>query len=58
MFKKEEDPLSEEVYHILNKLFFDVDSYCEDPVLRDEDDLADDQLVACAWISLEKLTAN
>jgi hypothetical protein len=56
MFKAETSHLSENVYGVLNNLFLDVDAYCEDPQLRDEEDLNDIQLLASAKTSLERLT--
>ena len=55
VFKKETDQLPEYVYDALNKLFSDVDSYCADPGLRDDEDLDDNELLACAKEALESL---
>ena len=55
MFKHESNELPEHVYEVLNGLFSDVDAYCGDPYLRDEDDLDDDQLIECAKAALERL---
>ena len=55
MFKKETEILPENTYDVLNNLFLDVESYCGDPNLRDEDDLDDKDLLASAKKALEKL---
>ena len=56
VFKNEEETLPEEVYNILNVLFLDVDAYCEDAGLRDEEDLSQEALIASAKRALKKLT--
>lgn len=55
MFKNESDQFPEHVYDVLNKLFSDVDTYCDDPDLRDEEDLDDEALLVCAKEALESL---
>lgn len=55
MFKNEEDQFPEHVYDALNKLFSDVDCYCGDPDLRDDEDLDDEELLGCAKQALESL---
>ena len=55
IFKNESNQLPEHVYNILNKLFSNVDSYCDDPNLRDEEDLDDEALLVCAKEALENL---
>jgi len=55
MFKNESSEFSEDVYDALNKLFTDVDSYCGDPVLRDDEDLTDEELLGSAKDVLNKL---
>ena len=56
MFKNETDILPEDVYDVLNNLFLDVDAYCGDPELRDDEDLDDEDLVSSAKEALKKLT--
>ena len=56
MFKNESGILPEDVYDVLNNLFLDVDAYCGDAELRDDEDLDDDGLVASAKEALKKLT--
>ena len=41
---------------VLTSFFTDIDAYCGDPSLRDEDDLDDDQLLVSAKNALEQLT--
>ena len=55
MFKNETNQFPESVYDVLNKLFSDVDSYCGDPDLRDDEDLGDEELLDCAKEALERL---
>lgn len=55
MFKNETYLFSEEVFQVLNRLFTDVDAYCDDDELCDEDDLNDEQLYSCAEQALEHL---
>ena len=54
-FKKETETFPEEIYDILNNLFSDVDAYCEDPDLRDDEDLDEDELLISAKKALEEL---
>lgn len=55
MFKNEADHFPEHVYDALNKLFSDVDCYCGDPHLRDDEDLDDEELLGSAKQALESL---
>lgn len=55
MFKNEPSIFPEDIYEILNNLFIDVDAYCEDESLRDDNDLDDEGLLASAKIALDKL---
>lgn len=55
MFRNETDQFPEHVYKVLNKLFTDVDSYCGDPDLRDDEDLDDGGLQSCAKEALTRL---
>jgi hypothetical protein len=56
MFKSEKEKFPENVYEVLNNLFLDVDAYCGDPSLRDEEDLDDEGLRVSAKEALKKLT--
>ncbi len=55
LFKNETESFSEDTYDVLNNLFSDADAYCEDPSLRDDEDLNDDELLASVKKALEKL---
>jgi len=55
MFKNESETLPEKTYAALNELFLDVDAYCSDPALRDEEDLDDQELLERAKQALAKL---
>ena len=55
MFKDESEILPETNYAALNELFLDVDAYCSDPDLRDEEDLDDQELLERAKQALTKL---
>ena len=46
---------SEVEYLVLDKLFSDVEEFCSDPDLRDENDLDENQLRDQAQIALDKL---
>jgi len=56
MFKNESRELPEDIYNVLNGLFSDVDAYCGDPELRDDDDLGDEELLGSARDALKKLS--
>lgn len=55
MFKDEERELPEDIYNVLNGLFCDVDAYCGDSELRDNDDLSDEELLNIAKDALKNL---
>lgn len=55
MFKNESEMLPEKTYAVLNELFHDVDAYCSDPSLRDEDDLDEHELLKRAEEALTRL---
>ena len=55
MFKNEVYTFPENTYQTLNSLFVDVDAYCDDPTLRDADDLNADQLLESAINALDSL---
>jgi len=54
-FKNEDFGFDQDVYEILNFLFSDVDAYCSDPDLRDNDDLDEEQLLNSAKKALIEL---
>jgi len=56
IFKDEANEVPEDIYDVLNGLFSDVDAYCGDPELRDDDDLGDEELLSSAKEALKKLT--
>ena len=53
IFKNEEKVLPEDVFEVLNELFTDVDSFCSDPELRDDEDLDDAELLNRAEVALK-----
>ncbi|WP_110661602.1 colicin immunity domain-containing protein [Salinicola socius] len=55
IFKNESEMLPQTSYDALNELFLDVDAYCNDPGLRDEEDLDDCELLESAKKALAKL---
>jgi len=55
LFKTDNERRVESVYNILDKLFADVDAFCADPELRDEDDIDEDELRRKCKDALEKL---
>ena len=55
MFKNESSIFPEDIYDVLNNLFIDVDAYCGDESLRDDNDLDDKGLLASAKVALDKL---
>lgn len=55
LFKNDPALGPDEVFLVLNKLFTDVDAFCDNPDLRDEDDLNEEQLRQCSVDALEKL---
>lgn len=56
MFKDEKEEFPEDVYDVLNNLFSDVDAFCGDPSIRDEEDLDEEGLIASVKEALKKLT--
>lgn len=55
VFKNEVNTLPNDAFVVLNKLFLDVDEYCGDPTLRDDEDLDDEMLMSSAKEALKKL---
>mgnify|MGYP001328866952 CR=1 FL=1 len=58
IFKNESVKLSDEIYFILNDLFIDVDAFCDDIDLRDEEDLDEEALRDSVQLNLKKLKAK
>lgn len=54
-FKSDPTLRPQEVFLVLDKLFGDVDAFCAEPNLRDEDDLDEDQLRQYSVDALQKL---
>ena len=57
-FKGEKSHIDEPYFSALNDLFFDVDSYCDDPSLRDDGDIDGDELRGRARATLKVLWRN
>jgi Bacterial self-protective colicin-like immunity len=57
MFQEDPTMRPEAEYSILDRLFADVDTFCDDPDLRDIDDLDEKQLRACARTALGRIRA-
>jgi len=55
MVKQEQKIFGDEIYKIIGTLFSDVDAYCGDPELIDEDDIDEEELLERAKISLKQL---
>jgi hypothetical protein len=56
-FKADETNWNENVFNILDELFFAVDSFCADAILRDKDDFDEDQLRNAAQTALKQIRA-
>lgn len=56
LFKNEEKMFAQEVFETLHLLFTDVDAYCSDSELREEENLDDVELLHCAELALERLS--
>ena len=56
MFKNESREIPDDIYDVLNDLFSDLDVYCGDPDLRDDEDLDESALLSSAEEALRKLT--
>ena len=55
MVKEERIIFDDDIYEIIGTLFSDVDSYCGDSELRDDDDIDEIELFSRAKLSLKKL---
>ena len=61
LFREEKGTRSESEFQILNPLFLDVDAFCNDPELMDENDIGEEELrkqCKTALEKLQKLTVN
>jgi hypothetical protein len=47
--------MPEKVEEVVDNLFYDVDAFVEDPALRDEDDIDEEQLRESAQVALKAL---
>jgi len=56
-FKADADPFTEPEFQTLDRLFADLDAYCDDPDLRGEWGIDEDELRKCAQLALDKLSA-
>ena len=54
-FKNEETLFGGKVYDILNELFGDIDQYCADPAIRDDDDIDEKELLKRVMVALAQL---
>ncbi len=54
-FKQEDDEMPEKIFEPLNSLFFAADAYCEDPELRDQHDIGDEEFLEEAVSAQRKL---
>jgi hypothetical protein len=55
MFKSDTSSWTEPEFEALNGLFAEVDAFCADPELRDENDIDEDQLREAASATLARL---
>ena len=57
MFKNDTSSWTEAEYENLNYLFGELDAFCADPELRDENDIDEDQLREAAKMTLANLSS-
>lgn len=57
-FKSEQCPISHQVFKILDRLFADVDAFCADASLRDENDLDEAGLIEAARKARDALKSH
>ena len=57
MFKNDTNSWTQVEYENLNNLFVEVDAFCADPELRDNNDIDEDQLRAATKMTLAKLSS-
>ena len=58
MFKADKNTWTEAEYETLNNLFSDVDAFCANPELRDDNDIDEDQLREATELTLAKLSSS
>ena len=58
MFKSDTNSWTEAEYENLNSLFAEVDAFCADPQLRDENDIDEEQLKEATRMTLMKLSQD
>lgn len=57
LFKNDSSQFKEKEYEILNSIFYDVEDFCADPIIRDEEDLDEQQLKTRSEKHLKELRA-
>lgn len=57
MFKNDSSQFDEREYEVLNNLFYDVEDFCADSAIRDEEDLDEQQLKVKSSVHLTNLQA-
>ncbi len=55
LFKNDSSQFDESAYEVLDHLFYDVEDFCADPAIRDEEDLDEAQLKTKSKKHLEEL---
>jgi hypothetical protein len=55
LFKSDTNSWTEAEYESLNHLFAEVDAFCADPELRDENDIDEEQLKEATKMTLKRL---
>ena len=58
MFKSDTNSWTEAEYENLNNLFAEVDAFCADPELRDENDIDEEQLREATKMTLVKVLSS
>ncbi len=58
LFKEETREMSSEEYSIINGLFMDVEAFCDDPTLRDANDIDEHELRKRCQIAFKKLQSR
>lgn len=57
LFKNDFSQFKEKEYEILNSIFYDVEDFCADPTIRDDEDLDEQQLKTRSEMHLKELRA-
>jgi hypothetical protein len=55
LFKADQRLFPEEIFNVLNRLFSDVDVFVANPEIRGQDDLDEQQLLACSHEAYQRL---